>query len=224
MISLRGAYRRLAPIQPVWGLTAVVTALAAALYFGWVRHYGPVHDAEIAWWVLALMVLVTERWSVELEFPRSSHSFSLTDIPVALALVFATGTHAFIALLAGTFGALLLHRLSPAKLVFNVAQLALASCVMIIVVQLASGLDPGFGWLTWGAVLVATPLGGVLTIIQILGGDDHHRRPSSRASQVRDMFGLDLLVTITGTALALVGGIPLDRRSPRRCRCCWSRS
>src|SRR4051794_19322750 len=112
-------------IDPVWGLSAVIVAIAATLYFVWVRHYEPVHGPEIAWWALALTVLVTERWSVELEFRRSSHSFSLTDIPVAFALVFATGPHAFVALLAGTFGALLLHRLSPVKFVFNLAQLAL---------------------------------------------------------------------------------------------------
>ena len=56
------------------------------------------------------MVLVTERWPVELEFRRSAHSFSLTDVPLTLALVFATGTHAFVAVMAGTLVALLLRR------------------------------------------------------------------------------------------------------------------
>ena len=56
--------------------------------------------------MLALLVLATERWPVELEFRRSSHSFSLTDIPMTLALVFASGTHAFFAMLVGMFVAL----------------------------------------------------------------------------------------------------------------------
>ena len=167
-MGIRAAFRRLARIEPVWWLSLVIAATAATLYLVSVRHYGPVHGPEIGWWGLALMVLVTERWSVELEFRRTSHSFSLTDIPFTLALVFATGTHAFVAIMAGTFVALLLRRLPAVKFVFNLAQFALVSCVMIIVVQLASGLDPGFGWLTWAALLAATPLGGVLTIAAIL--------------------------------------------------------
>ena len=57
------------------------------------------------------MVLMCERWPVELEFRRSSHSFSLTDVPLSLALIFASGTHAFVAILVGTVIALLLRRL-----------------------------------------------------------------------------------------------------------------
>ena len=52
------------------------------------------------------MVFVTERWPVELEFRRSSHSFSLTDIPLTLALIFTSGTHAFVAVMAGALVAL----------------------------------------------------------------------------------------------------------------------
>ena len=52
------------------------------------------------------MVFVTERWPVELEFRRSSHSFSLTDVPLTLALVFTSGTHAFVAVMAGALVAL----------------------------------------------------------------------------------------------------------------------
>jgi diguanylate cyclase (GGDEF)-like protein len=205
-MEIRAGSRRLASIEPVWGLNVVIAAIAAALYFIWVRHYEPVQGREIAWWLLAVMVLVTERWSVELEFRRSSHSFSLTDVPVTLALVFATGSHAFFAILAGTFVALQLHRLPPVKFVFNIAQLALVSCVMIIVVHLAGSADPGFGWITWGAVLAASQIGGLLTVAQIVAAMVLTEGRVSR-HQVRQMFGLDLLVTITGTAIALVGAI-----------------
>ena len=93
--------RRLLAIAPVWWLSAVLGAIAAVLLFGVVRHYEPIHAPEIAWWALALIVLVTERWPVELEFRRSSHSFSLTDVPLTLALIFASGTHAFAAVILG---------------------------------------------------------------------------------------------------------------------------
>ena len=61
------------------------------------------------------MVLMCERWPVELEFRRSSHSFSLTDVPLTLALIFASGTHAFVAILCGTVIALALRRLPLVK-------------------------------------------------------------------------------------------------------------
>ena len=52
-MGIRAACGRLTSIEPVWGLSAVIAAIAATLYFVSVRHYGPVHGPEIAWWVLA---------------------------------------------------------------------------------------------------------------------------------------------------------------------------
>ena len=76
--------------------------------------------------------------------------------------------------------------------------------------HLAAQLDPGFGWITWGAVLLATQLGGVLTIAQILCRDRAHRGPRL-ARPGPQMFGMDFVVTVTGTAMALVCLDPLDR-------------
>ena len=205
-MGIRDACRKLTSIESVWGLNALAAALATVLYLVWVRHYDAIQGPEIAWWILAGLVLVSERWPVELEFRRSSHSFSLTDIPISLALVFAGGTHAFLAILTGTLVALLLRRLPVVKFCFNLAQLALASCVMIVVVQLASSSDPGFGWLTWGAILAATQIGGVLTVAQVLAAIVLTEGHVSR-DQLRQMFGMDLMVTITGTAMALVCSI-----------------
>ena len=92
------------------------------------------------------------------------------------------------------------------KFFFNLAQLALVSCVMIIIVHVAAKADPGFGWLTWGSVLVATQLGGVLTIAHIIAAIALTEGHVSR-DQVRQMFGMDFVVTITSTALALVCSI-----------------
>ena len=70
----------------------------------------------------------------------------------------------------------------------------------------AAQIDPGFGWLTWAAVLLATQLGGVLTIAQILAAIVLTEGHVSR-DQVRQMFGMDFVVTVTGTAMALVCSI-----------------
>ena len=151
-------------------------------------------------------MLVTERWPVELEFRRSSHSFSLTDVPLTLALIFASGTHAFVAVILGSVVALLLRRLPPVKFFFNVAQFSFVMTVLLLVVHSASELDESFGWVTWASVLLATQLGGVLTIAQILCAIVLTEGRVAR-DQVRQMFGMDFVVTVTGTAMALVCSI-----------------
>ena len=101
-MGIRRLISKLFAIELVWVLNASVRRSAAAMYWLLVRHYAPIHQPEIAWWAIAIAVLVCERWPVELEFRRSSHSFSLTDVPMTLALVFSSGTHAFIAVVAGS--------------------------------------------------------------------------------------------------------------------------
>ena len=56
-----------------------------------VRHSRPLQHPALPWWVLAPAFLATERWPVELHFRRSSHSFSLSDILLTVALVFCSG-------------------------------------------------------------------------------------------------------------------------------------
>jgi diguanylate cyclase (GGDEF)-like protein len=191
----------------VWWLNALIGATSFALYVLWIRRLGPIQGPEITWWwTLGVMVFVAERWPVELEFRRSTHSFSLTDIPLTLALLFATGTHAFLAVMGGALVALLLRRSAPVKFFLNLAQFALVTAVLIVGLHLAAASDPGFGWITWGAVLVGSLLGGVLTIAQILAAMALTEGRVSRA-QVRGMFGMDLVVTLTGATMALICGI-----------------
>jgi hypothetical protein len=83
--------RRLASIEPIWGLNALVAAGAIALYLGPIHGYPALQSPAIAWYVIAGLVLASERFPVALQFRRSSHSFSLTDIPLTLSLIFATG-------------------------------------------------------------------------------------------------------------------------------------
>ena len=133
------AVRALRKPAPIWLLNAALSAAAVALYV-FVRRYGPAEGPALPWWVLAPVVLATERWPVELHFGRSSHSFSLTDIPVTLALVFANGGDAMIALALGAAAAFGLRRLPPVKFTFNIAQYALITGASVLVARI------GIGW------------------------------------------------------------------------------
>ena len=206
-MGIRAAARRLTTIEPVWWLNAVIGTAAVVLYLAWIRHLDPILGPDVGWWwALGIIVFVTERWPVEVEFRRSTHSFSLTDIPLTLALIFTSGTHAFVAVMAGALVALLLRRASAVKFVFNLAQFALVTSVLIVIVHLAASTDPGFGWITWGAVLAAAQIGSVLTTAQILAAIVLTSGHVS-GHQVREMFGLDHAVTVVGTAIALLCGI-----------------
>ena len=71
-VSVRRICRKLGSIEPVWGLNALIGAASLALYVFWIRGLGPIQGPEITWWwTLGVMVFVTERWPVELEFRRS---------------------------------------------------------------------------------------------------------------------------------------------------------
>ena len=203
-MRIRAAVPRLRVIEPVWWLTALIGTAAAVLYLAWIRDLDPILGPDVGWWwALGIMVFVAERWPVELEFRRGTHSFSLTDVPLTLALIFTSGSHAFVAVMAGALVALLLRRGPAVKFAFNLAQFALVTSVLIAIVHLAASADSGFGWITWLAVLAASQIGSVLTTAQILAAIVLTEGKVSR-NQVREMFGLDQAVTIVGTAMALV--------------------
>src|SRR3954468_10206792 len=197
---------RLPKPEPIWLLNAAVAGLAFALWALVIRRYAPLQAPALPWWLLAPAVALSERFPAELEFRRSAHSFSLTDILLALALVFSSGTAAFVGIVLGGGLALALRRLPAVKLAFNIAQFALITCVAELVVRGAAGLDHGFGWWTGGGVLAATEPGGLITIALVVVAIFLTERHITRG-QIRQMFGMDLLVTITSSAMALVCAI-----------------
>src|ERR1700760_3744162 len=122
--------------EPIWLFNALLGAAGLALLALVVRHYAPAETPALPWGLLAPAVLATERWPVELHFGRSSHSFSLTDITVTLALVFSSGAGAVAGVTLGAGAALALRRLPPVKLVFNVAQFMLVTAISVLIVRI----------------------------------------------------------------------------------------
>ncbi|MFN8108695.1 MAG: EAL domain-containing protein [Thermoleophilia bacterium] len=194
---------RLSGVRGVWVLNALIVAAAALLMAAPVRHYAPVVDDIVPWWVLAAAIVVTERWPVNLEFRRSAHSFSLTDIPLTLALLFASGPHGVAAVTVGSLVALVLRGLPPVKLVFNLAQFALATELGYVVLHLIAGAHPSFGVRAWIGTLVAVQLGGLITIA-LLSTAMWLAEGSLPEGAISQMFGMDAVVTATNTSLALM--------------------
>jgi diguanylate cyclase (GGDEF)-like protein len=153
-----GARRRSLPSPgPVWILnTLLLTGLAATAAFVLPR-IDPV-DAPITvpWWALAIVFLLTEVYVVHLEVRKEAQSFSLAEVPLVVGLVFAGPFGLLAAELVGTGLALGLHRRQkPIKLVFNVCQTALATCITIVVFHAVLGSAQPVSMRGWAATLLA---------------------------------------------------------------------
>src|SRR6476661_4211548 len=160
--------RPLFGINPVWWLNVLVVSAAAALFFSVERGLAPLATPHLDWWMLAPGFFIAERCVVHFQFRRSAHSFSLGDIPLVFGLIFAAPNDLLAAVLVGTALTLLLdRRLPPIKLVFNLAQFALAACIGILVVHALVPSPEHLGPHVWAAVFAATQISGVVTVLLI---------------------------------------------------------
>jgi diguanylate cyclase (GGDEF)-like protein len=195
--------RRVTEINPVWFLNAAIVVGCVLLLAGPVSGYDRIADPALPWFLIAVVVAATERWPVSLEFRRSAHSFSLTDVPVTLALVFCGGLAGVGGVAAGTAIALVLRRLPPVKFIFNLAQFVFATALGYVVVHVIAGPEPAFGPGVWLGVLIALQVGGLLTIA-LIGAAMWLTEGSLSREQLRQMLAMDAIVTATNTSLALV--------------------
>jgi len=210
----RARERALTPlraIHPVWRLNVAISTAAVLLWLGPVNQYAPIAEPVLPWWLLALAIAVAETWPVNLEFRRSAHSFSLTDIPLTLGLLFSSGGDAVLGIVAGGALALAVCRLPPVKFVFNLAQFALVASAGVLIVRGIGGADATMGPETWLAIYGATQVGGLLTIA-LLASVIWLAERSLTPQQVRQMFGMDAVVTLTNTSLALVLAVVVVER------------
>src|SRR4051795_4897477 len=124
----------------VWVYVIGLSILAAVAWRVLIQG-DPAHSTpHVPWWAVALGFAAGEICVVHVRFRRSAHSFSLADLPFVFGLVFATGDGFVLGALVGTGLVLaILRRLEPVKVVFNVAQLALAACAAACLLRLVAG-------------------------------------------------------------------------------------
>ena len=187
----------------VYGL--VLAALAAALFFTSVKGEPPLDDPHLPWWVIAVAWAVAETCVVHLQFRRSAHSFSLADLPFIFGLLFASGGDFLAGALVGAAIAYAI-RLPPIKTLFNLAQLALAVCVAVVILRALAvpgdALDPT----TWLGLYLAALVSGALTIACIAGAIAITEGGMSRRT-LGQMFGMDFVVTATNSSIAIAAAI-----------------
>src|SRR5439155_26866504 len=121
-------------------LNIALCSFAAALFAGPLRlpeAHGP--TVHIQWVVLAGIFYLTERFVIHVHFRRDAESFSLSEIPLVIALFFVSPLQLMTAQLVGAGAALVFNRKqSTMKLVFNLGQFAAGSAIAYSTFRLLS--------------------------------------------------------------------------------------
>jgi diguanylate cyclase (GGDEF)-like protein len=141
----------------IWLLSLLVGGAAAAVYLGVVTNMA--HESmgrHVPWWVLAIVFAMSEAWVVHFHFRRSSHSFSLGELPLVFGLLFLSPHELLLASVLGSSLPLLLDReIPPVKVFFNVMQFTLGTCVALTAFELLAPTRDALAPEVWSAALVA---------------------------------------------------------------------
>ncbi|MEP7158453.1 MAG: EAL domain-containing protein [Chloroflexota bacterium] len=198
---------RLAPgAARIWALTASMALVASTLFvtvaLGIEPHFPPV---TIPWWALAIAFYLAETNVVHLEFRRQAHTFSLSEIPLVIGLVFATPVDLVLANVVGAgIGLVLIRRQPPIKFAFNISHFALETILAVIVFNLLFGGDLRPGAIVWLSAFAAVAVANVVGIVSIavaIAFAEGRWEPGRLPETLK--FGL--AIGMTNTSLALMG-------------------
>jgi len=201
---------RLSPDQRIWIFNAAIAVAAAALAAGFVLGL-PSYDRplDLPWWALACGFAVAERFVVHFHFRRSSHAFSMGELPLVLGLVFAEPHDLLLGGIAGAFVALASDReIPPIKVVFNLAQFTLGAGVACLVFRAVNGDGWHAGPEMWAAALAAAIASALVAVLLISAAISLSEGWIGSRGVLR-MIGMDVAVTSINTALACLGAAVL---------------
>ena len=154
---LAGLRARLGIEGGIWLLGLGIAAAAAALYFGVVANLPHESAARgLPWWALAAVFALAEVWVVHFHFRRSSHSFSIGELPLVFGLLFLSPHELLLASVLGSAVPLVLDREIPSvKVFFNIAQFTLGTCVALTVFEVLAPSRDALAPEVWSATLIA---------------------------------------------------------------------
>jgi diguanylate cyclase (GGDEF)-like protein len=208
--SRRVAQSRAAARRTV-ALCVVLLAAPAAL----VALVGPQLDSfaapysaavSLPWWALALGFAASGCFVFDISVNRETHSFTFSEVPLVLGLLFAGPLGLVVGRLVGEAGVLTVReRQGPLKLAFNLSLCFAECCTAIVAFRLfvgAGGINSPDTWLAVvAAVLIADAVGVVAVALAIRWHGSH-----------ADIKGLAITAAITAsanTSLALAGALLL---------------
>ncbi|HEU4480510.1 MAG TPA: GGDEF domain-containing protein [Actinomycetota bacterium] len=141
----------------VWLFSACVGIVALASYLFLVRDLpDPTGPISLSLPVLVVLFAVAESAVVHVMVRRGTYSISLTEIPLVVGLYLAAPAVLVVAHVLGNAVSLVLHRRQGfQKIVFNLCQMAMQSCVVLVVFQAIRGTADPSQPRAWAAAFVA---------------------------------------------------------------------
>lgn len=192
-----------------WALIAAMVAAAAALAVGVDHQGGLTAEPVVPWPILLGLFVATDIWVVHLPVGRNRWSFSLSEIPLFLAVLTLPPAMSVGLRAAGAALGLPVARVRGVKLGFNIASAGLEAAVAVVVQRalLANG-DP-LGPRSWlacaGAALVINVLSGV-TICAAMW----LRERTNALSLLGGMVSTGAVSVLANTGLAVVSLIVIE--------------
>lgn len=193
----------------MWVLVAAIWVVGAVLTLIVARWDPLIDSVPIPWIALVVMFAVAERAVFHLRFKKDAHSFSLSEIPLVIALFVVSPLAAITAQLAANVLALLHRRQQVVKITFNLGQFAVQTALAVIIFRPIAALGDPIGPAGWIAAIVAAVVALIAAetminaVIHLSGG-----RLSVR--ETLEVMGLTALATVMNTATALIGVVLLN--------------
>jgi len=197
----------LAPVRrtgAIWGLSAIIAALAAAGWLVWPRP-DPLHTAfALPWIALTVACVVASLAVVNFEFGGQGWAVNFVEVPMVVGLVFAGPEHVLEARLVAAAIVFIGYRRQPAhKAALNFAAVALETVVAVrLYFAVLGGASPVShqGWL---AAFVAAGVAHIVSHAAVLSAIWLTSRSVSRQA-VRTALATVVIVTVTNCCLSLV--------------------
>jgi diguanylate cyclase (GGDEF)-like protein len=198
----------------IWGLTAALWAIAAALFMVVVRDLpGRPMSFHIPLLAMVALFYVLEANAVHLRAGGDARSFTLSEIPLVIGLFVLTPSDLVLARLIGAMLALAQRDQQPIKLAFNLGFFALETNLAAILFEALWGAPRGLEPLGWGAafltVAITNFLGSLVLAVVI--------SMSQKQWQLRTLpsvIGLGTIISIGNASLALLA-LTMLRYEPR---------
>ena len=197
----------LAGTRRIWLYNGILLGGCVLLWVAILRHLGhpPAPSIGVPWWALALVFYLAEAHVVHVHVRREAHTISLNEIALVIGLYILSPGTLLLAQFVGAAAAFgFARRQRPTKLVFNLLQLTLTTSVAIVIFRTIVGLGDPFGFVGWGAAMLAAVTASLLGIllvtlaIAIAQGELTLQKLPTTA-------GISIVTTIATANIALVG-------------------
>ena len=204
----RPSLLRLGPAGRIWLLAAAITTLTVVLFSLFVQGIEvPEAPVRIPWMILAGIFALAEVFVVHVEFRRDSYSFSVSEVPLVLGLLFSEPSELILAQLVGAGAALLIHRRqSPLRLAFNLSHLALEATLALLIFHGAFGVQDPFGPVAWIATFLAVFVANTVADLCI-GLAISFSEGELRKDVLIQGLPFGMIATIVNTSLSLISAV-----------------